>query len=104
MYQPEDNEPIEQTNVNAEGSTPESTDRVNGEYHYKNGFTQKIYSDAHYVPADESNEPPRYYTPPEKQEKPAKEPKSSDNGGHGKKHAFLKVACIALVCALLGGL
>ena len=104
MYQPEDNEPIEQTNVNAEGSTPESTDRVNGEYHYKNGFTQKIYSDAHYVPADESNEPPRYYTPPEKQEKPAKEPKSSDNGGHGKKHGFLKVACIALVCALLGGL
>ena len=104
MYQPEDNEPIEQTNVNAEGSTPESTDRVNGEYHYKNGFTQKIYSDAHYVPADESNDPPRYYTPPEKQEKPAKEPKSSDNGGHGKKHAFLKVACIALVCALLGGL
>lgn len=104
MYQPEDNEPIEQTNVNAEGSTSESTDRVNGEYHYKNGFTQKIYSDAHYVPADESNEPPRYYTPPGKQEKPAKEPKSSDNGGHGKKHGFLKVACIALVCALLGGL
>lgn len=104
MYQPEDNEPIEQTNVNAEGSTSESTDRVNGEYHYKNGFTQKIYSDAHYVPADESNEPPRYYTPPEKQEKPTKEPKSSDNGGHGKKYAFLKVACIALVCALLGGL
>ena len=104
MYQPEDNDPIEQTNVNAEGSTTESTDRVNGEYHYKNGFTQKIYSDAHYVPADESNDPPRYYTPPEKQEKPAKEPKSSDNGGHGKKHGYLRFACIALVCALLGGL
>ena len=82
MYQPEDNDPIEQTNnVNAEGSAPDNTDRVNGEYHYKNGFTQKIYSDAHYVPADESNDPPRYYAPPEKQEKPQREPKPSDNGG-----------------------
>ena len=105
MYQPEDNDPIEQTNnVNAEGSSPDNTDRVNGEYHYKNGFTQKIYSDAHYVPADESNDPPRYYTPPEKQEKPQREPKPSDNGGHGKKHGYLRFACIALVCALLGGL
>ena len=105
MYQPEDNDPIEQTNnVNAEGSAPDNTDRVNGEYHYKNGFTQKIYSDAHYVPADESNDPPRYYTPPEKQEKPQREPKPSDNGGHGKKHGYLRFACIALVCALLGGL
>ena len=44
MYQPEDNDPIEQTNnVNAEGSSPDNTDRVNGEYHYKNGFTQKIF-------------------------------------------------------------
>ncbi len=39
------------------------TDRDSGEYHYKNGYTQKIYSDAHYVPADE-NTVPRYYTPP----------------------------------------
>ena len=23
----------------------EQTDRVNGEYHYKNGYTQRIYSD-----------------------------------------------------------
>ena len=36
----------------------DNTDRVNGEYHYKNGYTQKIYSDAHYVPADENTAPP----------------------------------------------
>ena len=41
------------------------TDRDSGEYHYKNGYTQKIYSDAHYVPADENTVPPRYYTPPD---------------------------------------
>ena len=32
----------------------DSTDRVNGEYRYKNGYTQRIYSDAHYVPEKES--------------------------------------------------
>ena len=42
------------------------SDRVNGEYHYSNGYTERIYSDAHYVRADESTTPPRYYTPPEK--------------------------------------
>ena len=47
----------------------EQTDRVNGEYHYKNGYTQRIYSDAHYVRADETTVPPRYYTPPEKPQK-----------------------------------
>ena len=30
------------------------SDRVNGEYHYSNGYTERIYSDAHYVRADES--------------------------------------------------
>lgn len=108
MYEPEENEPIEQQ-VNDTNTTPapDSTDRVNGEYHYKNGFTQKIYSDAHYVPADENTAPPRYYTPPEKTEKPPREPKNTapkDKEPHGKNHGFLKIACIALVCALLGGL
>lgn len=108
MYEPEENEPIEQQ-VNDTNTNPaqDSTDRVNGEYHYKNGFTQKIYSDAHYVPADENTAPPRYYTPPEKTEKPPREPKNTapkDKEPHGKNHGFLKIACIALVCALLGGL
>lgn len=74
-----------------------STDRDNGEYHYKNGYTQKIYSDAHYVPADENTVPPRYYTPPEK---PVKEPKPK------KEHSGVtaKIIALCLVCAILGGL
>ena len=104
MYEPEDNKPIEeQAAKNNENTAQDSTDRVNGEYHYRNGFTQKIYSDAHYVPADESTTPPRYYTPPEKQERPPKESKTPSAGG-GRNHRFLKAACLALVCALLGGL
>lgn len=76
----------------------DSTDRVNGEYHYKNGYTQRIYSDAHYVREDETTAPPRYYTPPA--EKPAKEPKEPKK----KKGGFIKFVCVALVCALLGGI
>lgn len=41
------------------------SDSQSGEYRYKSGYTQRIYSDAHYVPAGESTVPPRYYTPPE---------------------------------------
>ncbi len=73
------------------------TDRDSGEYHYKNGYTQKIYSDAHYVPADENTVPPRYYTPPEK---PVKEPKPKKE--HNSKAA--KLIAICLVCAILGGM
>ena len=72
-------------------------DRVNGEYHYKNGYTQRIYSDAHYVRADETTVPPRYYTPPEK---PQKEAKPARKNGVGL--GALIAAC--LICALLGGL
>lgn len=66
------------------------TDRVNGEYHYKNGYTQKMYSDAHYVPAGESTTPPRYYTPPER---PVKEPKERKNSGAGRLIALLPPMC-----------
>ncbi len=76
------------------------TDRVNGEYHYKNGYTQRIYSDAHYVPCSESTDPPRYYTPPEKAAKEPKAPKPPRE----KKGGFVKTLCLCLVCALLGGL
>ena len=98
MYEPADNE---QTNVNTDpeqqssGGYSGDTDRVNGEYHYKNGYTQKIYSDAHYVPENENTVPPRYYTPPEKPVKAPKEKKP-----HGK---WVKALCLCLVCALLGG-
>ena len=84
--------------VNDSSPPVDNTDRVNGEYHYKNGYTQRIYSDAHYVREDETTTPPRYYTPPaEKPAKEAKEPKK-------KKGGFVKFLCVALVCALLGGI
>ena len=98
MYEPADNEQKnENTNPEQQSSGGYSgdTDRVNGEYHYKNGYTQKIYSDAHYVPENENTVPPRYYTPPEKPVKAPKEKKP-----HGK---WVKALCMCLVCALLGG-
>ena len=76
----------------------EQTDRVNGEYHYKNGYTQRIYSDAHYVRADETTVPPRYYTPPEKPQKERRASSKKKGVGLGAMIA----AC--LICALLGGL
>ena len=76
----------------------EQTDRVNGEYHYKNGYTQRIYSDAHYVRADETTVPPRYYTPPEKPQRESRASSKKKGVGLGAMIA----AC--LICALLGGL
>ncbi len=95
MYYPED-----QVNPIIEDQTPqaEQTDRVNGEYHYKNGYTQRIYSDAHYVREDETAVPPRYYTPPEKPVREARPPKEKKTVGLGA------LIALCLVCALLGGL
>ena len=100
MYYPYDDEHPEQAAPESTTSTPQAdtTDRVNGEYHYKNGYTQKIYSDAHYVREDESTVPPKYYTPPEKPVKEAKEPKAQGSGS-----GWVKIVCVALICALLGG-
>ena len=74
------------------------SDRVNGEYHYSNGYTERIYSDAHYVRADESTTPPRYYTPPEKTARQNREEKSRKGVGAGAL-----IAC-CLICAMLGGI
>ncbi|MGN0982880.1 MAG: S1C family serine protease [Candidatus Limivicinus sp.] len=101
MFVPGDNDVI---NCDEPHKTGEAqTDRVNGEYHYKNGYTQKIYSDAHYVREEDSTVPPRYYTPPEKPAKEPKEPKLSRETGR-RAGAFAKTLCLCLVCALLGGI
>lgn len=72
------------------------TDRENGEYHYKNGYTQKIYSDAHYVPENESTVPPRYYTPPEKTTK--------ENRVMSEQTVkTIRMIMLCLMCALFGG-
>ncbi len=60
-------------------------------------YREQVYADAHYEPAGESTIPPRYYCPPERPVREAKEKKNKKSGG------FLKAACLALVCALLGG-
>ena len=73
----------------AEGSDTSGDSReMSGEYHFKDGHSEKIYSDAHYVPLGESVDPPRYYTPSQK--KAPAEPR----GGIGK------TALTAILCAV----
>ena len=67
------------------------------EFHFgRDAFADEVYADAHYEPAGESTVPPRYYCPPQRPEREVRE-KTGKNGG------FLKIACLALVCAMLGG-
>ena len=54
----------------------------------------RSYTDASYREAADTEIPPRYYTPDPPR---AKAPKSEKKGG------FMKAACLALACALLGG-
>ena len=90
-------DPEEEFKAAGEKTQGTETDRVNGEYHYKNGYTQRIYSDAHYVRADESTTPPRYYTPPERTERTSRSTKKKGVGV-----GTLVAAC--LICAMLGSL
>ena len=92
MFDPEESRPVN------DARTGEQTDRVNGEYHYKNGYTQRIYSDAHYVRADQSTTPPRYYVPPERT---VREPRREQPRRGASLGAV--IAC-CLICAILGGL
>jgi len=93
MFDPEDE--FRTVNDNPQGT---DTDRVNGEYHYKSAYTDRIYSDAHYVRADESTTPPRYYTPPERPVRQSRTEKSRKGVSPGAL-----IAC-CLICAILGGL
>lgn len=101
MFVPGENDVINSDESYRPGES--QTDRVNGKYHYKNGYTQKIYSDAHYVREEDSTVPPRYYTPPEKAPREPKEPRAPRKSP-GKAGSFARTVCLCLVCALLGGL
>ena len=72
---------------------------LNGEHSYnKEDYgEEQVYADAHYEPADESTVPPRYYCPPERNVREPKPKKEKKSGG------YLRAACLALVCAMLGG-
>ena len=82
----------------ASSPADEQREPEDGEYRYKSGYTQRIYADAHYAPADESTVPPRYYTPPERPSK------VNSEKPHSRKGRFLKLVALCLACALLGGL
>ncbi len=77
--------------------TDSSSDGIgtDGEYHYVRP-EQRLYEDAEYVPQDEATEVPNYYAPEEK--KPHEKPEGAPRGG------TLRMACICLACALIGGM
>ena len=80
--------------VPADGSQPEDN-----EYHYVKPESTRLYADAEYVPEGEATVPPRYYVPPEK--KPQTRQRKPHVKGNG---LWWKVACLCLVCAILGGI
>lgn len=69
---------------------------ADGEYHYVRP-EQRLYEDAEFVPQDEATEVPNYYAPEEK--KPRERTESAPQHG-----GTLRLACICLMCALVGGL
>ncbi len=70
---------------------------VDGEYHFRPAQRTGNYTDAHYESADESTVPPRYYTPPEKPQREAK------NRNKGSKGHIAGILCAILASSLLGG-
>ena len=79
-------------------AAPEAAAPVSGDKDGE-GYTEQVYADAHYEPEGESTVPPRYYCPPERPVREARERKKKRSSGGG----LLKAACLALVCAMLGG-
>lgn len=73
-----------------------SGDGIDGEYHYVRP-EQRLYEDAEFVPQDEATEFPNYYAPEEK--KPREKAENAP-----QRTGTLRMACICLVCALVGGL
>ena len=68
------------------------TDRESGEYHFRSGYTQQVYSNAHYIPLEESASPPKYYRPAEKAAARNAEKKKNSSG----------LAAVFLLCFLFG--
>lgn len=69
---------------------------------YRSENEPPIYADAHYEPAGATTTPPRYYTPPERTERPKKEKSAKTKTRRGLGLGGAVALC--LVCALLGGL
>ena len=68
------------------------TDRESGEYHFRSGYTQQVYSNAHYIPLEESASTPKYYRPAERNSARKTEKKKINSG----------MAAVFLLCFLFG--
>lgn len=79
------------------------TDRDSGEYRFRSGMTQQVYTNASYMPENEAADPPRYYRPSGTERpgtKNSTEKKKKKKKGAGV--AFILILCF--ICALLGGI
>ncbi len=103
MYSGMDDNPeknrTENSAVPGDGENKETAGKQDGEYRYvRPGQDYRLYEDASYSPKDETNIPPRYYTP---SVKPVKVKKARrPRGGI----TFARLASMCLICAILGGL
>ena len=87
-----------QSAESAEGYVHETVFDDDGTYRIvrpQSGESDRSYTDASYRAAEETEFPHRYYTPDP--------PKTRRDNGGKKKGGFVKAACLALACALLGG-
>lgn len=77
------------------------TDRESGEYHFRSGYTQQVYSNAHFVPVEESTTTPKYYRPADRTAtRSAEKKKRRRKSGAG---AFAAILLLCLLTGLLGG-
>ena len=77
------------------------TDRESGEYHFRSGYTQQVYSNAHFVPVDESTSPPRYYRPSGR----GTGKKTEEHGSDRKRvwPGFFAILALCFLCGVIGG-
>ena len=77
------------------------TDRESGEYHFRSGYTQQVYSNAHFVPVDESTSPPRYYRPSGR----GTGKKTEEHGSDRKRvwPGFFAILALCFLCGVVGG-
>ena len=77
------------------------TDRESGEYRFRSGYTQQVYSNAHFVPVDESTSPPKYYRPVSRNSSDASKGSKSRQKKAGM--GFAAVLLLCFLCGILGG-
>lgn len=110
MTDPNDSYTPSDSNTPNDGYTPDETGSGqtppaggnppdNSEYHYVKPESTRLYADADYVPQSEATAPPRYYVPPERKPQARQRRPRVKGGG-----LWWKVACLCLVCAILGGI